>query len=303
VLTVVIAYDLLGGGEAATGALNSAVGVGGLVGALVSGVLVLRRKLGPPLLLGALIAALSVAILGLGGSLALAMIAMAAGSLGGLLMTVVSETLFQRIVPDEIRGRAIGVMSTVSVLMYAAGSLLMPAGAQAIGVGAVLAAGGAALMAAAAITIVTIGPWAVQAPVADAFRMRLTRLPMFEGLAPARLETAERRATLLPMEPGQTIIRQGDPTDRFYVVGEGEVEVTQVGPDGASTVLRRLGIGDGFGEIGLLTGSPRTATVTAVSRGTLVALDGEAFLELVSGAGITSPFVDLQRGNATVTSA
>jgi CRP-like cAMP-binding protein len=55
-----------------------------------------------------------------------------------------------------------------------------------------------------------------------------------------------------------------------------------------------MGEGEGFGEIGLLSGSPRTATVTAVGRGTLVALDGPDFLELVNGLGVTSPFVDLQ---------
>ncbi len=64
VLTVVIAFDLLNSGEAATGALNAAVGVGGLVGALVSGALVLRRRLAPPMLLGALILAAGVAVVG-----------------------------------------------------------------------------------------------------------------------------------------------------------------------------------------------------------------------------------------------
>jgi CPA1 family monovalent cation:H+ antiporter len=126
-------------------------------------------------------------------------------------------------------------------------------------------------------------------------RARLTALPMFDGLPPARLETAERRSRLISIEPGQVIIRQGDPADRFYVIGDGEVEVTQVGPAGdPPIVLRRMGVGEGFGEIGLLLSSPRTATVAALTRGTLVALDGPDFLELVNGLGVTSPFVDLQ---------
>ena len=104
---------------------------------------------------------------------------------------------------------------------------------------------------------------------------------------------------LVRVKAGEVIIRQGDPADRFYVVGEGEVEVTQTLPDAVEPrVLRRMGEGDGFGEIGLLSGSARTATVTAVAGGTLVALDGDAFLDLVKGAGITSPYAEIQRGAA-----
>ncbi len=301
ILTVVIAYDLLGrdGGEAATGALNSAVGVGGLIGAIVSGVLVLRRKLGPPLVAGALIMGASVAALGMSGSLAIALVAMAVVSLGSLLVQIVTETLFQRVVPDAVRGRTLGVLSTVSVLMYAAGSLLLPAAAELVGLAPVLIASGVALVVSAAIAIVALGPWATQAPVPDALRARLSALPMFEGLPPARLETAERRSVLVPMVAGEVVIRQGDPADRFYVIGEGEVEVTQAAPGSSQPrVLRRMGVGEGFGEIGLLHASARTATVTALSSGTLVALDGDAFLDLVNGTGITSPYAELQRGSA-----
>jgi len=301
ILTVVIAYDLLGGGEAATGALNSAVGVGGLIGAVVSGVLVLRRKLGPPLVAGAVIMGVSVAALGLSDSLPVALVAMAVASLGSLLVSIVAETLFQRVVPDEIRGRALGVVSTVSVLAYAAGSLLLPAAAEALGLAPVLIASGIALMVASVVTIALLGAWATQAPIVDVIRARLTALAMFDGLPPGRLETAERRSTIVPVSAGQVIIRQGDPADLFYVIGQGEVEVTQTTPEQPEPrVLRRMGVGEGFGEIGLLHGSARTATVTAITRGTLVALDGDAFLELVNGTGITSPYAEIQRG-ATAT--
>ena len=53
VITVVLAVDVYHVGEAGTGLLNSAIGVGGIVGAFVAGALVLRRRLGPPLLIGA----------------------------------------------------------------------------------------------------------------------------------------------------------------------------------------------------------------------------------------------------------
>jgi len=76
--------------------------------------------------------------------------------------------------------------------------------------------------------------------------------------------------------------------------------VTQTSTDGAPTVLRTMGDGEVFGEIGLLTRVPRTATVTAVTPGTLLALDKADFLELVAASsGLTFPLLDAHRG-ATV---
>jgi len=103
---------------------------------------------------------------------------------------------------------------------------------------------------------------------------------------------------VIPMAAGQVIIRQGEPADRFYVIAEGSVEVTQhMVAGGSERVLRRMVREEVFGEIGLLSGGRRTATVTALGSGTLLALEGAAFLELVgSGPGLTSRLLDLHRG-------
>jgi len=301
VLTVVIAFDLLHAGEEGTGALNAAVGVGGLLGALVSGTLILRRRLAPPLLFGAAVLAISVVVLGQSSSLPLAMLAMGAAAVGSLLMSVVATTLFQRIVPDEVRGRAIGLVETISVLAFAAGSLVLPTAVEFYGLGPVLLVSGAALALAAAITTPLLGHWAVQAPPEDDVRAKLARVPIFSGLPPAALERAERRASVITVVQGQVIIRQGDKAGRFYVIVDGSVEVTQApAGGGAPNVLRTMGDGEVFGEIGLLTGVPRTATVTATTPGTLLALDKADFLELVAASsGLTFPLLDAHRG-ATV---
>jgi CRP-like cAMP-binding protein len=58
-----------------------------------------------------------------------------------------------------------------------------------------------------------------------------------------------------------------------------------------------MGAGEVFGEIGLLTGVPRTATVTAITKVTVVVLDKRAFLALVNeGPGLTYTLLDLHRG-------
>jgi len=301
VLTVVIAFDLVGAGEEGTGALNAAVGVGGLIGALVSGTLILRRRLAPPLLFGAALLAGSVVVLGQSSSLLLAMVAMGAAAVGSLLMSVVATTLFQRIVPDEARGRAIGVVETVSVLAFAAGSLVLPTAVEYFHLGPVLLASGAALAIAALIATPLLGQWAIQAPPEDEVRAKLARVPIFNGLSPAALERAERRASVVNVAPGQVIIRQGDDADRFYVIVDGIVQVTQLSQAGdVPAILRDMGPREVFGEIGLLTGVPRTATVTTTTPGTLLALDKADFLELVgSSSGLTFPLLDAHRG-ATV---
>src|SRR5207237_7198221 len=114
---------------------------------------------------------------------------------------------------------------------------------------------------------------------------------------PARIEAAMQAAKVRPMTKGEVIIRQGDPADFFYVIAAGTVEVTQTGENGSARVLRRMGPDEFFGEIGLLSRVPRTATVTAVEDGRLVALGKEAFLELVSaGPGLTYRLLDIHRG-------
>ncbi len=110
-----------------------------------------------------------------------------------------------------------------------------------------------------------------------------------------------RAAEVVAVRAGDVVIRQGDEADRFYVIAGGEVEVTQVPAGGGEPqMLRRMGPREVFGEIGLLSGVPRTATVTAVTDATLVALDREPFLELVGGGpGLTYRLLDLHRGATT----
>jgi MFS family permease len=301
VMTVVLAVDVLGAGEAGTGLLNSAIGVGGLVGAVAAGMLVLRRRLGPPLLVGALVFGVAIAGLGLADNMLVALLAIGVGSAGALLVEIVGTTLFQRIVPDEVRGRTLGIMDTLSVLAYATGAFIMPVVGAADPAPVLALSGG--LMAVGGLTgVILLGRYAIVESTIDDDRRVLADVSMFAGLPPARVEAAMRSADLLEMPAGALIITQGDEADRFYVIADGTVEVTQVSAaDEAPRVLRRMGTGEFFGEIGLLSGVPRTATVTAVTDVQLVALERAPFLELVSaGPGLTYRLLDLHRGTSAV---
>lgn len=297
VVTVIISVQVFNVDEATgTGLLNSAIGVGGLVGALVAAALVLRRRQGPPLVIGAIGLGVGLAALGQAPQFWIALVAIAFASAGALLVEIVMTTLLQRIVPDEVRGRTLGLVNTAYVTFYAAGAFVIPivAFGQA---GIVLLAGGVAIAIAGALSLLLLGSYAIQAPAADDIRRIIADVALFAGLPPARLETAMRKATVRQIAKGETIIHQGDSADNFYVIAEGRVEVTQTDAAGSSRVLRQMSRGEFFGEIGLLSRVPRTATVVAQTNATLVALDGATFLELVeTGPGLTYTLLDMHRG-------
>jgi NADH:ubiquinone reductase (H+-translocating) len=76
-----------------------------------------------------------------------------------------------------------------------------------------------------------------------------------------------RSNAILPVRyaAGETIISQGEPGSRFYIVSDGEVEVVRAGPDGVETRLAVLGPGRSFGEAALLGATRRNATVRALT--------------------------------------
>jgi NADH dehydrogenase len=78
-------------------------------------------------------------------------------------------------------------------------------------------------------------------------------------------------------EPGQVVFREGERGDRLYVITAGEVEVLREAPGGEPTPVRRLGPGECFGEIALVSDGARSATVRAVAATSVLAVDREAF--------------------------
>ena len=89
---------------------------------------------------------------------------------------------------------------------------------------------------------------------------------------------------------GATIVRQGDIADKFYIIQKGEVEVLLEYPDRMPRVLNRLEKGAFFGEIGLLQGIPRTATVRALEHNDVevVSIDQETFNLIIVETDFTS---------------
>jgi CRP-like cAMP-binding protein len=77
---------------------------------------------------------------------------------------------------------------------------------------------------------------------------------------------------------GETVFRQGDPADSAYFIRSGEVEVVD---ESTGSVIRKLGPGDYFGEIALITDAPRSATIRTISTVELAVLGKRNFLNMM----------------------
>ena len=105
----------------------------------------------------------------------------------------------------------------------------------------------------------------------------LTRVELLSGLPGEQLAQLAGRMQREDVAPGQTVVREGEPGDRFYVVLSGLLNVVQEGR-GERRMLRP---GDTFGEVALAMRIPRTASVRAVTPAVVASCDGETFDDLL----------------------
>jgi len=98
--------------------------------------------------------------------------------------------------------------------------------------------------------------------------------PLFGGFAQDELLEVIRGFRLRTFEPGDVVILEGERGDSLFIVTTGTVKAFVRNPQGGEPVMvRRMSDGDFFGEISILSGKPRTATVTAATACELLELD------------------------------
>ncbi len=108
-------------------------------------------------------------------------------------------------------------------------------------------------------------------------RHEFSRIPLLASLPGERLAQLAPRMRRETVLPGKTVVIEGEPGERFYVVLNGMLEVSQAGR-GQRTLLRP---GDYFGEVSLVMDMPRTASVRAVTPVTVASCDKAAFDEYI----------------------
>jgi small-conductance mechanosensitive channel/CRP-like cAMP-binding protein len=109
----------------------------------------------------------------------------------------------------------------------------------------------------------------------------LRRVPFLEPLSLREQQQLAARIRPMVYASGETVIRQGDEGDSFYVIADGEVEV-RVGAGEQEQVVARLHTGDYFGEMSLMTGEVRTATVVTCCDSQFYLISKRAFESLIA---------------------
>jgi MFS family permease len=277
VLLVVLAIDGLRLGTPGVGWLFAALGVGGLVGSALAVRLVGQRRMATWFGIGLTLWGLPLMILAVGPALPIAIVLLAIVGVGNTVEDVAGFSILQRIAPDRTMARILGVFEAL---------IRITAGLGAVITGYLVAAVGprlSFLVAGALLPVLVAIAWrqlrrldTVGAIPAERLAI-LRQSPLFAPLSVIALERVARRLQPEQVAAGVDIMREGDRGDQFYLIEAGELEAVH-----GATVVNRLKAGDHFGEIALLRGTTRSATVRAVTPSRLLRLESGDFLAAVT---------------------
>lgn len=277
-LAVVASFELLSLGEAGVGLLGAAFGLGSLLGALAGTGLAGRHRLGPWFAVALSLWGLPYAFMGGFPVVVVAVAAFVVSGAANGILDVAGFTLLQRSVPTAARVPVLGFLEATLGLSGAVGGLLAPILVAVFGNREALAITGALLPVLAIVTWPLIRRVDDEAMIPDDELELMRGIPLFAPLPMTALERIAGALTPTAHAAGETIFREGDPGDRYYIIATGEVEVMH-----GDREINRLGAGEGIGEIALLNSVPRTATVTALTPTDGYELCAPDFLAAIAG--------------------
>jgi MFS family permease len=277
VLLVVLAINGLRLGSPGVGWLFAALGVGGLIGSAAAVRLVGQRRMASWFALGLMLWGLPLTILALQPPLPVVVALLATVGVGNLIEDVAGFSILQRIAPDRTMARILGVFEALIRITAGLGAVVTGFLVGAVGPRLSFLVAGSLLPLLVAIAwrrlrrLDSIG-------VIPAERLALLRQsPLFAPLSVIALERVARRLYQENVAAGVDVIHEGGQGDQFYLVDAGQLEVVH-GP----TTVRLLTAGDHFGEIALLRGTARSATVRTVTPSRLLRLESGDFLAAVT---------------------
>lgn len=110
---------------------------------------------------------------------------------------------------------------------------------------------------------------------------RILQSKAFLQVPPANIQAMFMRMQEMPVKAGDTIIKQGDDGDYYYIIKTGKCKVTRASKTGSELTLATLGDGDAFGEEALLSEAKRNANIIMTTDGVLMRLSKEDFNSLL----------------------
>ena len=277
VFGIEMAVQMTDFGAAGVGYIDSAFGVGALVGGLVAVGRSSAGKLGTDFGLGVIFWALPLLLAAIWPQMWAAFLAVFILGMANPVVDVNASTILQRKTDDEVMGRVFGALDTALIGSMALGSALMPIMIHFWGLQWSLA------ILAIAVSASVVPAFGRLTAMNETLRepdglVLLRQVPLFAPLELKSLERVAQQLVRIEVPAGDVLIREGDEGDRFYVIESGQMTASFEG-----AVLRQMGPGDPFGEIALLRDVPRTATVTADEPTVVLALERADFLDAVTG--------------------
>jgi CRP-like cAMP-binding protein len=279
VVLIVIARDVLHQSSSGVGALYAAFGVGGLLAGIGIGQLVrarIARAFGIAVVLWSVPLACIAFVVQPAAAWACAVIAGTAGT----IVQAAGDTVLQRVTPDPLLSRVLGVYEALTGITYMVAALVPAILITSLGARTTLVAG----VAVAPLAVVCCWRGLIgldrDLDVHDERLKLVTRVPWLRA---SSLAEQDRVAALLEEEPvpaGDVVIYQGEIGARFYILRSGAVRVLVDGHE-----VSRLRPGDWFGEVALLRDIPRTATIQATENAALLSLSDEDFQRALEGVG------------------
>jgi predicted MFS family arabinose efflux permease len=277
VFNVIIAIEMLDAGPDGVGYLLSISGVGTIVGGLVVLARVGRHRVASDMSVGVIGWALPFVLLAAFPSAPVAVIALLVVGLMDPWVNLGLDTLPQRLADERMVSRVFATVDASLTAAMAIGSVVAPLLLEALDLRGALLLLGAAGTAYAATTLPRMRRLDARLqPPPDTDLLQA--IPMFAPLPSSSIEALALASERRRVASGEVVVSEGDIAQEFFVIVEGDVEISHHG-----AVLRREGPGEVFGEIGLLRDVPRTATVTALTDVELLVLGRRPFLECVSG--------------------
>ncbi len=117
-----------------------------------------------------------------------------------------------------------------------------------------------------------------------ALRDALSKVWILQGLSEEELAHLSRLARTKVYKPREIIVHKGDPAEEFFVLLRGRAKVGTPGADGSDATINVMGPGEVFGEIAILDGQPRSATVTTLEECEMAVVDKPAFNGLLASS-------------------
>ena len=280
VFVVVVAIDLLHRTGSVVGVLQAALGIGAFAGALLCGRYVTGAAMARWLGGGILLWALPLAVLGFAPSYVVALLASAVIGGGKATVDLAAFTLIPRMTPDHVLARVFGALESVIALSVGTASLVTPLLIDAVGLDKALIIMGTVPCVFVALSWRALTGIDAAVQVSTKAMNSLREVAMLRPLPVPALERLVRHMRRTTCDDGHVVFSAGDLGNAYHVIARGAVEVR----DG-DTVIRRLGKGEGFGEIALLSARRRTMTVVVVEYTELLEIDRIDFLAAVTSFG------------------